>query len=234
VVASNIARLSQNLVMPKPKELNSDHFSRKSSEQFWKVVRSVRLPREFDCPSADLFDILEVRKSRREFQAMSIQDISTLLWFTQRQTATIPGTHERVKTPIPTAGALASVRTVVLGPSEDAWVYDMVEHRAEVLSAPIDTCNRIRRSASEFFNIGDGSLLLFFASRHFITRYYESPDSLVLREAGVLQGTLGLVAEALELSFCPLGTTAEDWLISLLGGGKQVIIPAGAAVIGRR
>jgi Nitroreductase family len=220
--------------MPKPKELNATHLPRKSSEQFFNVVRSVSLPREFDCPPADLFDILEERESRRKFQAMSIQDISTLLWFAQRQTATIPGTIDRVKSPIPTAGALASVRTVVLRPSEDAWVYDAVEHRAEVLSIPVDTCNRIRISASEFFDIGEGSLLLFFAHRPFIARYYESPDSLVLREAGVLLGTLGLIAEALEFSFCPLGTTAEDWLISLLGGDEQVIIPAGAAVVGRR
>jgi len=192
------------------------------------------LPREFNCPSADLFDLLEVRKSRREFQGMNIQDISTLLWFTQRQTATIPGTTDRVKSPIPTAGALASVRTVILGPSEEAWVYDAVKHRAEVLSASIDTCDGIRRSANEFFNIGEGLLLLFLAHRPFITRYYESPDSLVLREAGVLLGTLGLVAEALEFSFCPLGTTAEDWLIRLLGCGEQFMIPAGAAVVGRR
>lgn len=220
--------------MPKPKEVNKSHLSRKSFEQSWKVVRSVRLPREFDCPPADLFDILEVRKSRREFRAMSIQDISTLLWFTQRQTATIPGTIDRVKSPIPTAGGLASVRTVVLEPSKEAWIYDTVGHRAHVLPAPIDICKRIRALASEFFNVGEGTLLLFFAHRPFITKYYETPDSLVLREAGVLLGTLGLVAEALKFSFCPLGTTAEDWLTTLLDCGEKVIVPAGAAIVGRR
>ncbi|MCU7804260.1 MAG: hypothetical protein KZQ96_13765 [Candidatus Thiodiazotropha sp. (ex Lucinoma borealis)] len=220
--------------MPKPKNQNPDSLPRQSLEKCWKVVKSVRLPREFDCPTADIFDLLEVRKSRREFEAMSMQDISTLLWFAQRQTATISGTDDRVKTPIPTAGALASVRTIVLRPSEEAWVYGAVEHSAEVLSAPIETCDRIRRSANEFFNIGEGSLLLFFAHRPHVERYYESPDSLILREAGVLLGTLGLISEALEFSFCPLGTVAEDWLETLLASGEQVVIPAGAAVIGTR
>ncbi|MCB1864335.1 MAG: hypothetical protein KDG50_02825 [Chromatiales bacterium] len=165
---------------------------------------------------------------------MSIQDISTLLWFTQRHTATIPGTIDRVKSPIPTAGALACVRTVVLGAHEEAWIYDAAEHRSEVLSAPVDMCDQIRTSASEFFNVGEGLLLLFFAYRPFVTKYYESPDSLVLREAGVLLGTLALIAEALEFSFCPLGATAENWLVNLLGGSEKVIIPAGAAVVGRR
>lgn len=219
----------QNLDTPKPKEGNTPH-----PEKFWREVRSDRLPREFHCPSVDLFDLLEVRRSRREFEAMSIQDMSTLLWFTQRHTATIPGATDRVKTPIPSAGALASVRTVVLRPHEAAWVYDATKHRANVLSAGIDACNDIRASASEFFNIGEGALLLFFAPRAFVAKYYKSPESLIQREAGVLLGTLALVAEALQFSFCPLGTTAEDWLITVLGGSEQVIIPAGAAVVGRR
>lgn len=220
--------------MPKPSEIDTPHLPRKSLEKFWTAVRSVQLPREFYCPTADIFDLLEVRRSRREFKAMSIQDISTLLWFTQRHTATIPGTIDRVKSPIPTAGALACVRTVVLGAHEEAWIYDAAEHRSEVLSAPVDMCDQIRTSASEFFNVGEGLLLLFFAYRPFVTKYYESPDSLVLREAGVLLGTLALIAEALEFSFCPLGATAENWLVNLLGGSEKVIIPAGAAVVGRR
>lgn len=203
-------------------------------EIFWKVLRSARLPREFNCPSADIFDLLEVRKSRRKYEAMSIQDISTLLWFSQRHTATIPGTTDRIKTPIPTAGGLASVRTVVLAPNERAWVYDAAGHQAEILSTSIDTCDQIRASASEFLCVSKGTLLLFFAHRQFITKYYESPDSLVLREAGVLLGTFALVSEALEFSFCPLGTTAEGWLMNVLGCNEKVIIAAGAAVVGRR
>ena len=220
--------------MPKPRNPVLGSQRRRTLDKCWEVVKSIRLPREFDCPTADIFDLLEKRKSRRKFKAMSIQDISTLLWFTQRQTATISGTTVRVKTPIPTAGALASVRTVVLRPSEAAWIYSSAEHSADVLSTSIETCARLRIFANEFFNIGEGSLLLFFAHRPYIEKYYESPDSLILREAGVLLGILGLVSEALEFSFCPLGTIAEDWLGTLLGCGEQVIIPAGAAVIGRR
>lgn len=223
-----------SLVIPKPSDANTSHLSRASLEKFWKVVRSVRLPREFYCPSADIFDLLEVRRSRREFHAMSTQDVSTLLWFSQRQTATIPGTINRVKTPIPTSGALASVRTVILEPQQEAWVYNATNHRSEVLPTPLYVCEQIRTSANEFFNVGEGVILLFFACRPFITMYYDSPETLVLREAGVLLGTLNLVAEALKFSFCPLGTTAENWLVALLGGSENDIIPAGAAVVGRR
>ena len=98
----------------------------------------------------------------------------------------------------------------------------------------IRICEQIRTSANEFFNVGEGVILLFFACRPFITMYYDSPETLVLREAGVLLGTLNLVAEALKFSFCPLGTTAENWLVALLGGSENDIIPAGAAVVGRR
>ena len=222
------------MVTPTPKKVNASQIQKKSSDKFWEVGRSTKLPREFNCPLVDLFDLLEVRRSRREFEKMSIQDISTLLWFTQRHTATIPNTTDRVKSPVATAGALASVRTAVLRPREKAWVYDAARHQADVLSASIDACDQIRTSANKFFSIGGGSLLLFFAHRPLVRKYYKSPESLILREAGVLLGALALVAEALEFSFCPLGTTAEDWLIAVLGVDKGAIIPAGAAVIGRR
>ena len=216
------------------KKISASHIREKISGKLWEVSRTSRLPREFNCPLADLFDLLEVRKSRRKFEEMSTQDISTMLWFTQRQTAAILGTTDRVKSPIATAGALASVRTVVLNPHKEAWVYDATKHQADILSVPIDMCNQIRTSASEILNVGKGSLLLFFACRPLVTKYYESPESLVLREAGVLLGTLSLVAEALEYSFCPLGTVAEDWLLTILSVHRELIIPAGAAVVGRR
>ena len=215
--------------MQKTKSENIPHLGK-----FWQVARTDRLPRKFYCPPTDLFDLLEARRSRRKFESMSLQDMSTLLWFTQRHIASIPSSMDRVKTPIPTAGALASVRTIVLRPREEAWLYSAANHGADVLPISIDVCNDIRTSASNFFEIGDGTVLLFFANQVLVTNYYKEPESLIQREAGVLLGVLALVTEALHLSFCPLGTTAEDWLINVLGASKQDIIPAGAAIVGRR
>ena len=220
--------------MPKPKSPNSTINTNETFEKYFEVKSHIDLPHKFVCPTVDFFDLLEMRKSCREFSALSIQDISTLFWFSSRQVGTFKGLPNRVKTPIPTAGALASVRTIILRPSEKAWLYDPIDHTVFVLSSPSITCDKIRKSANEFFDIGNGSLLLFFALRPFISEYYESPTSLVLREAGVLLGTFSLIAEAFDFSFCPLGTTAENWLYDLLGSSEQIIIPAGAAVIGRR
>lgn len=201
-------------------------------EKFYCEADSFDLPRNFTCPNVDLFDVLERRSSRREYHVMNMHDISTLLWFTQRHMGNIP--DHSVRTPAPTAGGLASVRTIIIQPSEQAWIYDPKKHRAITLPASIDVCNSIRKSANMFFNIEEGTLLLFVASRPFISEYYEKPETLVLREAGVILGIQALVAEALEFSFCPLGTTAKDWLLSLLDCGEETIIPVGAAVIGRR
>ena len=220
--------------MQKPRKRNTVNLSSKPPESPWKVIRHDRLPREFYCPTADLFDLLETRKSRRKFRHMKTQDISSLLWFTSRHIGSYPEDSNRVKTPIPTAGALASVRIFVLEPSGQVWVYEPMGHKAGVLPVPIEIYSRIHKAANEFFNIGEGTLLLFAASRPFISKYYEYPDSLILRESGVLLGTLGLVAEAFKLAFCPLGTTAEDWLNLILGTSEQLIIPVGAAVVGRR
>ncbi len=212
--------------MPKYKKSGSVQF-------LGDISKTFHLPRNFYCPPTDLFNILEKRKSRHKFNAMELQDISTLLWFAQRKTASFSDPN-RLKLPYPTAGALASVKTIVLRPDEEAWVYDIEGHKAEVLPASLDLCKNIRASANEFFTIDKGILLLFVVDRSFISQYYQTPDTLVLREAGVLLGTLGLLAEAFQLAYCPLGTTAEEWLINLLDTRKELIISVGAAVVGRR
>lgn len=220
--------------MPKPKKNNHSIKDRNAFNKFFKVKSEINLPRELICPITDFFDILETRKTHRTFKMMSLKDISSLFWFSQRYTAKYDDLTNRVKTPIPTAGALASVQTLLITPSNDVWLYNPFNHRINVIESEVNSIKYIRKSASEFFEIGDGFILLFFSSRSFISEYYENPDSLVLREAGVLLGNLALIAEAFKLSFCPLGTTAKDWFNHLLDTSEQTIIPAGAAVVGRR
>jgi len=204
-------------------------------EEFWETAGSIELPITFSYPNSDLFSLLEQRKSRRSFGAVTIQDISTLLWFTQRRIGVYPGDSGRVKAPLPTAGALSSLKTIIVGSSNSAWLYNgRKQHKGEFLPISESQCNSIRRSASNYLDIGEGTLLLFFASRYFISEYYDSPDSLVLRDSGVVIGGMALIAEALGLAFCPLGTMAQDWVCSILDCSEERVVPGGAAVIGRR
>lgn len=206
------------------------------SEHIWNISSYVDLPRNFSPPITDLFAVLEKRRSRRVFSEINTPTLSTLLWFSQRHTGTFPSPSNRVSTPIATFGGLASVRTLVLQPDLTCWIYDPTLHRAGIIKSDdnVGQLQLIRREAGEFFSIGNGAILLFAASRSYVNSFYTEPESLVLREAGILTGTIALIAEALNLAFCPLGTSGGEWLCPLLSATEEIIVPAGAAVIGSR
>jgi len=86
-------------------------------------------------------------------------------------------------------------------------------------------------SASELLDVGQGTLLALVAEPGRTAAKYEHHESLVWRDAGVVLGYMSLVAEALELPFCPLGVTGQasvrlDWMPA----GK--LMAAGLAVLG--
>jgi hypothetical protein len=49
---------------------------------------------------------------------------------------------------------------------------------------------------------------------------YEAEQSLVWRDAGVVLGYLSLVAEILQLSFCPLGMTGDEFVKPMSASGQ--------------
>lgn len=202
-------------------------------EAIWRVKEFRDLSLSFAPPVTDLFDLLSTRRSRRSFTRMDEESLSSLLWFAQRHTGTFSGNPGRVTSPIPTFGGLASVKTLVIE-RDKCWIYDPVRHRAGIIDTSKTITSSIYADAETFFSIGEGTLLLFAASQEYVNKYYENPESLVLRESGILTGTLALIAESYNLAFCPLGTPAEDWINALLNPGEGRIIPAGAAVIGNR
>jgi len=208
--------------------------SHKDYEQIWNIDKYIELPRNFTLPTIDLFEAFERRRTLREFKALTNQDISTLLWFTQRHTGTFPQTPNKVTTPVPTFGGLASVRTIVLNCDGNAWLYDPEFHRAGIINVSKATVKSIKQEANQFFDNGQGRLLLFAASRALVKVYYKHPDSLVLRESGVITAALSLVSTAFNFSFCPLGILGIDWINKLLNTSEKIHIPAGAAVVGNR
>ena len=61
---------------------------------------------------------------------------------------------------------------------------------------------------------------------------YEHHETLVWRDAGVVLGYMSLVAEALGLSFCPLGLTGRPQLTEFLPE-SQAMHGVGLSVLGR-
>jgi hypothetical protein len=56
-----------------------------------------------------------------------------------------------------------------------------------------------------------GTVLILMADANRSAASYEDPDSLVWRDVGAFMMTLQLVAEYLELAFCPIGPWELRW-----------------------
>ncbi len=127
------------------------------------------------------------------------------------------------------------MRVIALNTKIGAWIYVPSGHCADVVAAEKAVVRSILEDVEEqFFPVGDGCLLLFACQRSYLESYYTNPESLALRESGGVAATIALVAEALSLTFCQLGSLAGPWTGKLLGVPEEWLLPCGAAVIGGR
>jgi hypothetical protein len=91
---------------------------------------------------------------------------------------------------------------------------------------------RARRAAGELLPVDHGALIALVAETGKTAAKYENHCSLVWRDAGVVLGYLSLIAEALDLAFCPLGLTGHDFVAPIAPPG--VLEGVGFALVGGR
>ena len=167
---------------------------------------------------ADLFRVLDRRRSRRPERPLSLAELSTLLWYTVKEYShrgESGAANYWEHRAMPSAGGCHPID--VLARRGTRWF--RYSPRVHSLS-PVRVQDReqIRQfDAAVALCVGSepgrNSTVLWFAAQPGRTaRRYRWPTSLVLRDAGVLIGGIVLVAEALRLNALPLGITGEPWL----------------------
>jgi len=110
--------------------------------------------------------------------------------------------------------------------------YDAYRHVLCWLAVDENAVAEVRRTACEFMNVDNATIILFAAEAALTMARYEDPLSLVWRDSGALQGQFGLVASGSGLAFCLLGTTSDAWLVALFGPSQSGLIGTGAALVG--
>lgn len=187
-----------------------------------------------DSLSIDLVQLLERRQTRRDFaKGLSLETLGELLWLSCRSRSSRASAlgFSLESRPHPSAGAIHPVHVLVSREAGEPWFrYDAVEHALVEVPRSEIHANAARAAANEVVPFSHALLLGFVAEPGKTAAKYEAPESLVWRDAGVLLGYLSLLAEAMELSFCPLGITGDPHLAAL---GKQgQLHGAGMALIG--
>jgi hypothetical protein len=111
--------------------------------------------------------------------------------------------------------------------------YDAVDHALFELPGSTDSAAAGRHAASVLVTLERGVLLGLVSEPGKTAAKYENHETLVWRDAGVVLGYMSLVAEALGLSFCPLGITGQPHLTDYLPDASP-LQAVGLAVLGQR
>ena len=198
----------------------------------WPAGAVVPLPPPSDVPARSFGDVAKTRRTRRSFSALEPGSLSALLSLTclVQQSGSVELGFPLTRRPAPSAGAIHPIHLIVLEPGQIEWHrYDPFRHALIKVPTTLDA-KLVRREVEELVAAPAATLLLFAAEPGMTAAKYDDPWSLVWRDAGVLQGCLSLAAEALDLSFCPLGVTGEPWTSRLLD--QPGLVGVGAAFVG--
>lgn len=121
---------------------------------------------------------------------------------------------------------------VLVARDVEPWMrYDPVTHELVELLGSTDSAAAGRDVASHIIELRRGVLLGLVTEPGKTSVKYENHETLVWRDAGVVLGYMSLVAEALGLSFCPLGITGHPYLTAYLPAPTQ-LQASGLAVVG--
>lgn len=150
-----------------------------------------------------------------------------------QRTAESPLGFDLQQRSIPSAGAIHPIHLVMQVPGSADWArYNPITHTLDVMGSSAAVLGSVYAEASRLVEMQSGSLLLFIAEPAMTAAKYQDADSLVWRDAGVMQGALAFVAEALGLNYCLLGITGDPWVGQL--AEQHELVGVGVAALGAR
>lgn len=197
-------------------------------EHRYKISEIIYLDPPPQVESKDFFGVIQSRATRREFGSMSLDLLSALFWYSAKTFTSVDLEHGHRwhHRPAPSAGGRHPLDHVVFWNQEGVWaafVYDPIGH---VLGRLViqDIEGLCQWIAKLFRTLQMEALTVVWniAQVQRTSSVYIHPTSLIYRDEGAVQATFGMVAEALDLSFCTLGVSGEPVLSQILGAAKPL------------
>jgi SagB-type dehydrogenase family enzyme len=200
----------------------------------WPVGALTALPPRSEPLQVDMVALLEQRQSRRSFNRdLTALEMGDFLWLACRSRSSRSGPFgfPQESRPHPSAGGMHPIH-VLVARSDDGWMrYDPVEHALIELPGSRVAATLARKASTLLVPLNRGVLIALTAEHGRTAAKYEKVASLVWRDAGVVLGYMSVVAEALGLSFCPLGILGEPYVSAAVANDSRVQA-AGLAVLG--
>ena len=200
----------------------------------WPEKDGVDLPDVVPASCRDAAQILLTRRTRYEFERLTLIDLSHLMTLSARVQRSIPSQLGFALSyrPAPSAGGIHPVHLVVHSPDSPVLQrYDPFRHRLCNLDCPVRPAE-VRAELNKIASGEQATMLLMVAEPGRTAAKYADPLSLVWRDAGALLGVLAVAAETLNLGFVPIGVTGEPWASALVD--QPGLVGVGAAWVAAR
>lgn len=184
--------------------------------------------------TVDFAELLDQRQTRRKFGVpVSEEQLGWFLWLAchNRSLRQGPFGTPQESRPHPSAGGMHPIHVLAARAAEPWFRYEPVGHALVEIPGTESAARNAREAANELVSLQQGILLGLVAEPGKTGAKYENHASLVWRDAGVVLGYLSLVAEAMQLSFCPLGLCGDFEFGSAVWGPGHVH-GAGLAILG--
>lgn len=195
------------------------------SPVLWPVSESLALEPGSAPLVMDLASVWTQRRSHVDGGHPELGAIGAVLWHVSRTLATAPSPYgfPMEQRPAPSAGALHPVHTLVYLPTYHAWArYNTQHHCLDVIADHGRVLDGLQEHAQSVSEKRPGAYLAFVGEPGRLAVKYENHESLLWRDAGVLQGNLCLAAHAHGLAACLLGVTGNHWVSRLAQEGKLI------------
>ena len=182
----------------------------------------------------DFVDLLDQRETLRDFgHPVPDETLGKFLWLACRNRSLRPSPfgvaqESRVH---PSAGAMHPIHTLISAGSGAWHRYDPVHHELREVACSDNAASLARAKAHQVVPLNRGTLVALIAEPGKTAAKYERYESLIWRDAGVVLGYMSIVAQALGLSFCPLGLTGHPYALDGWSTDDE-LVSAGLAVLG--
>lgn len=200
----------------------------------FEVSETIFLDVPTELGETSFIEVLENRKSVREFNSLSLVSIGYLLYLSNRvKSASVNEFgHTIENTNIASPGSLNATHCVLRSPENGNWYhYNARKHVLELLTVSNEKLNEFSQSCfSLIANSVNAWLIWYVNDIELLESKYDDPISLAYRDAGGISTTHGLVSQYLGLNYCQIGLHGSNEAQYILNERK--LIGVGVALLG--
>lgn len=191
-------------------------------------IENVVLLPKVNVAKADMFSVLKRRHSSKDLGKPTLNQMAQFLGHAARTYAArmeLTGQMWQHRAS-PSAGGIHPIDIFLLNlsPDEEAvYFYDPLSHALKKIGTPVAKKLRgLRSNAFSVKNESDAAIIWFGAQTHLTSAKYNNYESLIWLDSGCLMMTCYMVATALRLRCCALGTTGDKYFSELRHGSVSM------------